>query len=181
MKKLILIILLLNTLSAYCQTPSTGTRIASQKIKKNSTKYYLQFQHGITEFLKNGNYSFIEKMFGDSGIYGADCEIDSCNVYESPLTPDEFKERLEYALEVKTENIIITRDINPCYNSFSYSHGTMFKFEILYTETGRMDDFKVYVSFKGELLNVTFNTNINIKGYYDGDAGMFYGYKQDKE
>jgi hypothetical protein len=159
----------------------------------NTTKYFEQFSTGVYEFTSTGNFSKIEEMFGDSGVYGADCvsyfisskvgemrEIyDSCNTYDIQLTAIELKERFSEILKDKISDLTIIRNTHQDYTVETFTHGTFFKFEILYNETGRIDDFLVYVDYNGNILTVVTNTNINIKGYLDARTGEFRGNRPD--
>lgn len=173
MKKIILIVFLI------CSIFVNANSSTSSKVKihpsLNNTEYFNQFSNGIVEFISTGEFTKIEQMFGDSGVYGADCAIDSCNIYNSPLTSSELKDQFTRILTEKTTNVTVIRNTNSHYTTETFTHGTMFKFEVIYNETGRVDDFMVYVDYNGKLLNVTTNTTINIKGYFDGHTLEFRG------
>ena len=179
MKKIFLI---LNILSSIILKAEVSTAV-------NTTKYFEQFSTGIYEFISTGDFTKVEEMLGDSGVYGADCAsyfitqqvgemrevLDSCNMYDIQLTASELKERFSEILKDKTSDLTIIRNTHQSYTDKTYTHGTMFKFEIIYNETGRVDDFNVYVDYNGKLLTVVTNTKINIKGYFDGRTGEFRG------
>lgn len=173
MKKIFSLLALLMT--SYSVNADKITLNVRSEIVFNTTKYFEQFSSGISDFICCGNFSQIEQMFGDSGVYGADCAIDSCNVYNIQLTADELRNQFTKILTEKTNNISIIRNTHSHYTTKLFTHGTMFKFEVLYNETGRVDDFLVYVDLNGKLLNITTNTTINIKGYMDGNTREFRG------
>lgn len=177
MKKIIfLLVLSITTYSANASKEATQlSSDAKLNTTINTTLYFEQFSDGIMDFICCGNFARIEKMFGDSGVYGGDCAIDSCNIYNIPLTPLEFRDQLARILTEKTNDISIVRNTHTHYTTEVFTHGTMFKFEVIYNETGRIDDFMVYVDFQGKLLNVTTNTTINLKGYHDGNTNEFRG------
>lgn len=173
MKNVILIAFLICSICVNANS-STSNAIKIQA-SINNTKYYNQFSTGIIEFISTGEFTKIEQMFGDSGVYGGDCSIDSCVIYNLQLTSSELKDQFSRILTEKTTNVTIIRNTNSHYTTETFTHGTMFKFEVIYNETGRVDDFMVYVDYSGKLLNVTTNTTINIKGYFDGNILEFRG------
>ena len=178
MKNIILISILLSFIFAGANSKTSFNDTKYHKTtSSNNTQYYKQFSTGIYEFISTGDFSKIKEMFGDSGVYGADCIIDTCSMYEIRLTSDELEERLSQILTEKSSNLTLTRNKHPCYTYKNFTHGTFFKFEILYNETGRVDDFLVYVDYNGKLLSILTNTMINIKGYFDARTKEFHGNK----
>ena len=178
MKNIILISILLSFILAGANSKTSFNDTKYHKTtSSNNTQYYKQFSTGIYEFISTGDFSKIKEMFGDSGVYGADCIIDTCNMYDIQLTSDELEERLSQILTEKSSNLTLTRNEHPCYTYKNFTHGTFFKFEILYNETGRVDDFLVYVDYNGKLLSILTNTMINIKGYFDARTKEFHGNK----
>ena len=176
MKNIILISILLNfTFGGANSKTSFNDNKYHKTTSYNNTQYYKQFSTGIYEFISTGDFSKIEEMFGDSGVYGGDCIVDTCSMYEIQLTSYELEERLSQMLTEKSSNLTLTRNEHPCYTYKTFTHGTFFKFEILYNETGRVDDFLVYVDYNGKLLTVVTNTFINVKGYFDSRTGEFHG------
>jgi len=178
MKNIILISILLSStfVSANLKTSSKDTKY-HKTVSSNNTKYYEKFSSGMYDFISTGDFSRIKEMFGDSGVYGADCTVDSCNTYDIQLTPDELKERFSKILTEKSYDLTLTRNEHACYTYKTFTHGTFFKFEVEYNETGRIDDFLVYVDYDGNILTVLTNTTINIKGYFDSRTGEFNGNK----
>jgi hypothetical protein len=178
MKNIILISILLSStfVSANLKTTSKDTKY-HKTVSSNNTEYYEKFSSGIYEFISTGDFSKVKEMFGDSGVYGGDCIVDSCSMYDIQLTSDELEERLSQLLTEKSYDLTLTRNEHPCYTYKTFTHGTFFKFEISYNETGRVDDFLVYVDYNGKLLSVLTNTFINIKGYFDSRTKEFHGNK----
>ena len=178
MKNFILISFLLSStfVSANSKTLSKNNKY-HKTVSSNNTKYYEKFSSGIYEFISTGDFSKVKEMFGDSGVYGADCIADSCSIYDIQLTSDELEERLSQLLTKKSCDLTLTRNEHACYTYKTFTHGTFFKFEVAYNETGRIDDFLVYVDYNGKLLTVLTNTMINIKGYFDSRTGEFRGNK----
>ena len=178
MKNFILISILLGStfVSANSKKSFNDTKY-HKTTSSNNTEYYKQFSTGIYEFISTGDFSKIKEMFGDSGVYGADCIVDTCSMYEIRLTSDELEERLSQILTKKSCDLTLTRNEHACYIYKTFTHGTFFKFEVAYNETGRIDDFLVYVDYNGKLLSVLTNTMINIKGYFDSRTGEFRGNK----
>lgn len=178
MKNIILIAILLSfTLASANSKKSFKDNKNHKTSSSNNTQYYKQFSTGIHEFISTGDFTKVKEMFGDSGVYGGDCILDSCSMYDIQLTSDELEERLSQILTEKSSNLTLTRNEHPCYTYKTFTHGTFFKFEILYKETGRVDDFLVYVDYNGKLLTVVTNTMINIKGYFDARTKEFHGNK----
>lgn len=179
MKKLMICFLLVGTLfSAKAIDGVKNNSISPNYLNKeaeNNTKYFHQFSEGMIHFISTRDFSKIEKMFGDSGVYGSDQTPEEYNIYNIQLTSSELKDQLSKVLNDTTSNLIIVRNTNPYYTDSTFKHGTMFKFEVLYIETGRVDDFKVYVDYTGKLLTVSTHTSINIKGYIDGNIMEFVG------
>jgi len=178
MKNIILISILLSStfVSANSKTSSKDTKY-HKTVSFNNTKYYEKFSSGIYEFITIGDFSKVKEMFGDSGVYGGDCIVDSCSMYDIQLTSDELEERLSQLLTEKSYDLTLTRNEHPCYTYKTFTYGTFFKFKVEYNETGRVDDFLVYVDYEGNILTVVTNTMINIKGYLDARTGEFNGNK----
>ena len=178
MKNIILISILLSTIfvSANSKTSFKDTK-RHKSASSNNTQCYEQFSSGIYDFISTGDFSRIKEMFGDSGVYGADCIADTCSMYEIRLTSDELEKRLGQILTQKSYNLTLTRNEHPSYTYKTFTHGTFFKFEVTYNETGRIDDFLVYVDYEGNILSVLTNTMINVKGYFDARTGEFCGNK----
>ena len=178
MKNIILISILLSStfVSANLKTSSKDAKY-HKKVSSNNTKYYEKFSSGIYQFISTGDFSKVKEMFGDSGVYGGDCIVDSCSMYDIQLTSDELEERLSQLLTEKSYDLTLTRNEHPCYTYKTFTHGTFFKFKVAYNETGRVDDFLVYVDYEGNILTVVTNTMINIKGYLDARTGEFNGNK----
>ena len=178
MKNLILISILLSStfVNANSKTSSKNNKY-HKTVSSNNTKYYENFSSGIYEFISTGDFSKVKEMFGDSGVYGGDCIVDSCSMYDIQLTSDELEERLSKLLTERSCDLTLTRNEHACYVYKTFTHGTFFKFEVAYNETSRIDDFLVYVDYNGKLLTVVTNTMINIKGYFDSRTGEFRGNK----
>ena len=178
MKNLILISILLSStfVNANSKTSSKNNKY-HKTVSSNNTKYYENFSSGIYEFISTGDFSKVKEMFGDSGVYGGDCIVDSCSMYDIQLTSDELEERLSQLLTERSCDLTLTRNKHACYVYKTFTHGTFFKFEVAYNETSRIDDFLVYVDYNGKLLTVVTNTMINIKGYFDSRTGEFRGNK----
>jgi hypothetical protein len=176
MKNLILIAFLVSSIIVNAASTSSTENISISHVN-NNTKYFNQFSDGIVTFISTGDFSKIEEMFGDSGVYGSDHTPEEYNTYDIQLTSSELKDQLSNVLNDTTSNLTVIRNIHPYYTTNTFKYGTMFKFEVVYNETGRVDDFKVYVDYSGKLLTVSTHTKINVKGYIDGNIMEFVGNK----
>lgn len=174
MKNLILIAFLVSSITVNATSTSSTNRISISHVD-NNTKYFNQFSNGIVTFISTGDFSKIEEMFGDSGVYGSDETPEEYYIYNVKLNSSELKSQLSNILNDTTSNLTVIRNTHDYYTTNTFKHGTMFKFEVLYNETGRIDEFKIYVDYNGKLLTVVTHTKINIKGYYDGNIMEFVG------
>ena len=174
MKKIILIIGILIGF-AIGASAEVGEDTITRKNSPNSiTKknFETSFINELVKYIETGDVTPLLDMVQEDDItfYGF-----SGNQYEKSENKEYFKQFIKKYLNVRATDLTILRIDKEYYDNYYHPLGLNYRITILYPNSERYDQIKIYYSHSGKLRGITINDNLNENSYVDADLHKIYG------
>ena len=174
MKKIILIIGILIGF-AIGASAEVGEDTITRKNSPNSiTKknFETSFINELVKYIETGDVTPLLDMVQEDDItfYGF-----SGNQYEKSENKEYFKQFIKKYLNVRATDLTILRIDKEYYDNYYHPLGLNYRITILYPNSERYDQIKIYYSHSGKLRGITINDNLNENSYVDADLRKIYG------
>ena len=173
MKNLILI-----TIGLIISIPIFGGLVEDTTRRKNSpnsiTKknFETSFTNQLVKYIETGDVTPLLDLAQEDDItfYGL-----SGNQYEKSENKEYFKQFIKKYLNVRSKDLTILRIDKEYYDNYYHPLGLNYRITILYPNSERYDQIKIYYSHSGKLRGITINDNLNENSYVDADLHKIYG------